>query len=324
MAQEHLILKFLDGTISPDERTALEAWASESPQNRKMMADFQRLWKLGVTEFTPDFDSPDEWTKLRNKLSQNEEKRSVKLFPDILKVAAAILTLLVSSFVIYLTLFKHKEIVHQTANNTSTVILPDGSAVSLNHDTRIAYHDDFGDNRSIEIEGEAFFDVRPDPEKPFSIEANATRITVLGTSFNVRAPQRGKRTEVFVVTGKVRFSEAGTNKAIILTPGTTGIFHIDERTLLADTVQDHNVLAWKNKQLVFRKAPLEKVLRTLSVYFRKELRADNENILACRFTGSFDDPTLEEVIETLHEALDLDVDVRGNGYVFDGEGCTEN
>jgi transmembrane sensor len=323
MAQEHLILRFLEGTMSEQERREFEQWLGESEDNRKMAEELQRVWQLGELKGT-NFDSSNEWIRLQKALRKNPETSVRAIYPRIfLRAAAVVLLLLLSLFVIYLAFFKTATINYETADNTMTITLPDGSSVLLNKNSRVVYKDDFRTERSMKLEGEGFFDVKHDPAKPFTIAASGAMITVLGTSFNVKA--ENARTEVFVVTGKVRLTDiADHEKNLVLTAGISGTFDEGRRVMLKDSAEDANVLAWKNRQLVFRKTPMSKVLRTLSMYFKKDLRAGNQSILGCRFTGAFDDPTLEEVIETLHEALDLKVEVDGNSYVFEGEGCKQN
>jgi ferric-dicitrate binding protein FerR (iron transport regulator) len=110
---------------------------------------------------------------------------------------------------------------------------------------------------------------------------------------------------------------------IMLTPGITGIFNRNDQTFVTQTGEDSNSMAWKNKQLVFKKTPMRKVIRALRSYFQKDIDVTNEKILDCRFTGSFNDPTLEEVVETLSLALGLEMTLNQNVYMLDGSGCEE-
>ena len=83
--------------------------------------------------------------------------------------------------------------------------LPDGSVVALNSNSKLVFPKQFnGDTREVTIEGEAFFDVKPNPEKPFIINAGKAQIKVVGTSFNVSAYPETETLEVVVKTGKVQ------------------------------------------------------------------------------------------------------------------------
>ena len=325
---EHLILKYLQGTLSEAERETFESWLNQSDEHRKRVNDFRSVWKASAgQEKNIDFQTEQEWTKLQASLNREMDTESVvDLNPKsyVLRIAAAISFLVVSSFVLYMVVFRSHEIVHETADQTLHVVLPDSSEVWLNEKSRLAYADDFTDSRNLRLEGEGFFEVKSVAEKPFVIHADEVQIQVLGTSFNVKAYDEEMQAEVFVVTGKVSFSTTDKNSSIVLTPGTNGIFNKKDRTMVSETEADQNIMAWKDKRLVFRKTPLWEVVKTLERYFKTDIRIKNEKLLICRFTSEFNDPTLQEVIETLSVALDLKVEYQSNSYALDGEGCNTN
>ena len=175
--------------------------------------------------------------------------------------------------------------------------------------------------RTLSLEGEGFFDVKPNPERPFIVRADEAEIKVLGTSFNVKAYKKEPQTEVFVITGKVSLSAADKSNNITLLPGSNGIFNKKDRTLLSENGEHLNTMMWKEKRLIFKKTPLREVVRTLRSYFKADIRIKNEKLLNCRFTSSFIDPTLPEVIEALSLALNLKLGYQSNVYDLDGEGC---
>jgi ferric-dicitrate binding protein FerR (iron transport regulator) len=325
--KEHLILQYLQGKIEPAEKQAFESWRNESEENRRMVDELQRIWQLtNSNEITTDFQSEEEWRKLNSLLDRQETpvRRLDRSVMHWSKIAAAILLVILSSFILYLTFFKADQVVLQTAGNILHNVLPDGSEVWLNTESRLTYDEDFDENRLVKLEGEAFFNVKRNPEKPFVIRSEDAQVGVLGTSFNVKAYKNEIQTEVFVVTGKVRLGINDQEKYIILTPGTTGILTKKGHRLITEPQGDANILAWKNKRLVFKKTPLGTVVRILRSYFKRDIRVKNEALLSCRFTGSFNDPTLEEVIEILHLALDLGVDRQQETYLLDGVGCKED
>jgi transmembrane sensor len=141
---------------------------------------------------------------------------------------------------------------------------------------------------------------------------------VLGTSFNVRAYEKEPETEVFVVTGTVALSRRDLSKQILLTPGNTGLLTGGD-LYISNAVE--NALAWRDKKLEFRQTPLSRVVKIMRSYFQVEISLKNPRLENCRFTGSFANPTLEEVVETLQLALDLQIDKVQSQYIFDGPPC---
>lgn len=324
---EHLILKSLQGTLSADEKKALDAWMHQSEENRRAVEESKRIWMLGKTSETlPDFQTEQEWKKFETSLRDTPEIPVQPLRSRTgywLRIAASVALLAACAVFLYVTLSKPEKIMAQATDNTLQVTLPDGSSVWLNRGSVITYLDDFNDDhRTLTLEGEAFFDVTKDPAKPFIIQTAHSRVRVLGTSFNVKEYVNDPGTEVHVVTGIVSFSGLNSNNdGIALRPGETAILDNSNGQLTRSTIDDLNRLAWKEKRLVFKKTALSDVVKTLQQYFKIHITIQNQNLLGCRFTSTFQDPTVEEVVEALTLSLNLNVVRKDDGYVLNGEGC---
>jgi len=319
----HLILKFLSGTATVDEQQQLEAWASGSAENRKILQDFQKIWQENSEQSVPDFKTNDEWLKLKGLLDHEKHNvRKISIPSVVFKIAASLLAVAVVAVLLYVTWFRTGTITEQSADKRREVLLPDGSAVWLNTNSQISYTSDFDRERNVTLTGEAFFEVTPDPAKPFVISTGAVAIKVLGTSFNVKAYEKDNVQEVYVATGKVHVrSEKGS---VDLVPGDLGVLSKNDLTLISSRPDEPNAIAWKTRQLVFKKTNLTEVATTLEHYFRISITIKNPVLEKCRFTSSFNNPTLEEVIEAISLSLSLDVVRQNQEYVWDGEGCGED
>ena len=106
----------------------------------------------------------------------------------------------------------------------SDVVLPDGSRVRLNGGTRIVYPALFGDERRVEVDGEAYFDVSHDARHPFVVETRELAIRVLGTAFNVRALAGDPLTEVVLERGAVRLETPGGDNLVRLHPNQRAVY----------------------------------------------------------------------------------------------------
>lgn len=324
---DHLLLKFLSGAATEEERLAVLRWAQASPDHQKMLADLQQIYQAGPREALPgDYQTAHEWRKLQSKLDQNEHRATVKRMPwvgaPLFKIAASITIFAVCAFLIYNIGIKDDVITHESGAQRREIALPDGSIVTLNTGSRISYGDDFTGMRSLTLSGEAFFEVKRDPGHPFVIHTGAARVRVLGTSFNVRAYDAEGQNEVYVVTGKVQLAqEAGDNSAIALTPGERGVLQVSNGAIIKSAAPDPNLIAWKSRALVFRKAALHEVIPTLERYFQVSIKLKNPDLRSCRFTSTFEDPGLDEVIEALSVSFRLNVVRQDSQYIFDGDGC---
>jgi transmembrane sensor len=322
-AREDIILKYLEGRLSDEERAVFMMWLGQSDENAKLVKDFERVWKINDDTIPPGFQTEEEWQKLQMAINKgNDTPIKLNTISSYWKVAAAISFFIISSFLLYLIYFRTVNIVQETASNkTVQLMLPDSSKVWLNEKTRLTYRSDFSNAREVNLTGEAFFEVRPNPSKPFLIKTSEAQIKVLGTSFNVRAYDQETRTEVYVVTGKVKFAAVDKDNDVILPAGSRGVLNNTNHTFVTGTEKILNITAWKNKELVFQKTPLREVLKSVRSYFKTDIQVKNEAVLNCRFTSSFKDPTLPEVIEAISLSLNLKVDKHSNTYILNGEGC---
>lgn len=315
--EHHLILRYLEGHQTPGEKQEFELWLTESAGNPELVESYRKIWDASADTIKGDHESETAWNQFAAAVQLDTKTTDRRLAP-IVKVAAAILVLVVASAVVYVMFFRTTRVELRSAEAPIQATLPDGSQVWLNENTTISYNSDFNNDRSLELSGEAFFDVQKDSQHPFVITAGKGTVQVVGTSFNVNATTKDSLS-VYVVTGVVSLA---MDHAVELTSGQRGT--VTSTNTPQVMAPDPNDIAWKTKQLVFSKATLENVARRLRTYFKKDIRVGSDSLAVCRFTGSFDNPTLDEVLETLSFALDIKVARDPNGYMITGAGCNTN
>lgn len=326
---EYLMLRYLSGNLSPEEDRELRSWLEESPGNSRELEEYQKVWQQSFSpKAVQDFQSAEEWEKLKAAIDRENaasvKGRSISLKrPGWLSIAASIGVLMVSVVGIYLLLFSGKEelILKESGSQEMSFLLPDGSEVWLNKHSTLSYHKSFAQERMVSLSGEAFFEIEKDPEKPFVIYADKAAIRVLGTSFNVKAFEHSPLTEVYVLTGKVSLSSVEQGEGVMLHPGEMGLLHTKEGGVSVAREANPNALAWKEKRLTFKKAPLKEVIKTLEDYFSVNISVANPELLKCRFSSSFANPELEEVLQVLRHALQLTIKRSGDPLLIDGKGC---
>ncbi|PID91863.1 MAG: hypothetical protein CSA96_06185 [Bacteroidetes bacterium] len=193
-----------------------------------------------------------------------------------------------------------------------TLDLPDGSRVILNQDARIAYPSDFVRNRQMELEGEAFFRVMSDPSNPFTLNSGRVRLTVLGTSFNVKNEKKG--VEVLVESGTVKIDSKSGKKELVLTRGEFARASRDE--LIRAETKDPNYLSWKTKEFRFVDTELKEVIETLQRAYHVEIRPLHPSIEEFRITTTYSGQTIEAILETVSAAFGLQVEKLPEGYTL--------
>jgi ferric-dicitrate binding protein FerR (iron transport regulator) len=218
---------------------------------------------------------------------------------------------------------KEERRVHQTSDNIETVILPDGSEVTLNRWSTLAYNSDFNrDERSLTLNGEAFFEVNPDATKPFVVNTGDARIQVIGTSFNVLAYDTLKTVEVIVETGIVSLAPAkGTTRGVELLAGEKGIMSRADNSLSIAVNEDLNFLSWNTQHLVFVDSDLMSVFQTLEKTYHVQISVETEIPPSCIVTVTFDKQSFESVMRVLENTLNLKYTIEGDKVVITDAGC---
>jgi ferric-dicitrate binding protein FerR (iron transport regulator) len=145
---------------------------------------------------------------------------------------------------------------------------------------------------------------------------------VLGTSFNLKSKPDEEIVEVTVVSGKVRFSKEDISaQNLILTAGMKGFYHTKLDTVYQTINNDLNFRAWQDNRLVFNNLQLKEVIIILEKHYKTSIKPANQAILECRFTSTFKQAQLEEILQAITLSLDLHFHYEDDKYILSGNGC---
>lgn len=202
-----------------------------------------------------------------------------------------------------------------------TVNLTDGSRVYLNAASRVSLDAEYNlTNRKLSLDGEAFFDVRHDRNKPFVISTDEMEIEVVGTSFNVKAYSEDPTYTLTVSSGKVnvilpRIDARRSNKIelqqyqkLIYTPS-SGVLEVKK-------VQPGKDISWKNGALSFEKTPIREVERILERWYDVDLIIKDYSIYDKALTGVHRNESLKSVMEALTYATGTRYEVKDNCIII--------
>jgi len=187
--------------------------------------------------------------------------------------------------------------IHVPMGKTGAIVLTDGTKVWLNTGTKLRYDANFvGSERIVYLEGEAYFEVSHNKQKPFMVVSNDQKIKVLGTHFNVKA-YASNRTTTTLMEGSVAVSTA--SKVRILTPGESSVVDPGKTIIDVSPALLSNVNAWRNNEFSFFNAGLEEIGAELSHWYGIDVKilgqADELG-----FTGVISkEKTLEEVLSIM-------------------------
>lgn len=342
-----LLAKHLAGEASASEQQELHQWLAAQPGRLRVLTDATRAWERGGSlpdEFT-EADAEQAWQhfSVATGLATPEASPVEAPVPAAGKVvpmwspaqpwlrAAAAILLLVGVWAVarnfYSGRIASQNITVAAGAERRLTTLPDGSKVWVNRNSTLSYAPDFNQaERVVQLQGEAFFEVKKDHGRPFAVLANDTRTRVLGTSFNVRAYASEDSVEVAVVTGRVAFSPTrhrlGVPDSVVLTPGLRGVIRQTTPTAAVQKpITDPNFRAWQQQELVFDNQSLGQVAQTLSRYYGTPVALSTPGLARCRFTGTFHQAELPQVLHVVSLSTNLSVRQTADGYTLDGPGC---
>jgi len=318
---EVLIARYLSGEAEAAETQRLHEWIGQSEANRALYNELERTWnESGKLKALQSVSADKSWDELSHKLfgqqdiQQPRTSRVRILYRVVAAVAAVALLLIVSYWWLgHRTAPKDMLTVIRSSATIVYQVLPDGSEIWLNRNSELRYQVSgrSGERRAV-LHGEAFFHVSKDSLHPFIINAADAEVSVLGTSFNVKAYPGCKEVEVMVQSGKVRVSPLkNQNSRLVLSQGEMA--RIDQFRINPSTAAsvEENYLSWKTGKLVFREAPLDSVLVDLEKCYGIRITFAGSDISTYRLTANYDNEKLPEVIILLQTVLGVKFEQTG-------------
>ncbi len=263
---------------------------------------------------------------LQVDVSNTEQKRAHRIRPFYLipRIAASLLFIIASAaFFYYITTSPEKienvakintTIKENPAGQRSTLRLPDGTVVILNSSSSITYQEPFTDSaRYVELEGEAFFEVAHDPNKPFVVTSGTVQTVALGTSFNVRAFQSEQDIRVSLATGKVKVKITGksSEQETLLEPGQQLAYDKVLETQEKREFDELLDLGWRDGIIVFEDADLDEFITTLERWYGVTFEVTGTQTSRWHIEGKFDNETLKEIMEGLSFTYNIQYEMEG-------------
>lgn len=256
-------------------------------------------------QFVLKYYAPGRFDTRKALASYKSSHPAVKLSlwrPYVAGVAAMIAVCLLVGY--YLMRGNDNPVVLYASDSTATYILPDSSEVTLSPHSSLSYvPSDFNDEaRDVDMRGRVEFNVRRNPQAPFTVTASYASVRVLGTQFTVAELDGDSITEVSVTSGKVLFTAKGSAEGVVLTRGM-------EAGLLVGAskpvVMEDEATAPQTRRFVFDNAPLADVLKELSAHFKVELSCPTKGKT---LTAEFESDDLDEIIMLIEKSLNVKIE----------------
>lgn len=344
----NFIVKRMSNALTEEESQQLETWEAASEDNRRFVAETEEAWKAAtVLHRTPEEDPDEEFAFPEGRMDDaavdhspanesSSEPQPVRKRPRPLFVLGGIAVVVLLLIVISLNYLPIDLLSRRGRNipiseqmttvaavdKMEKVTLPDGSIAHIYPGSEIHYLKDFEEReRLVMLEGEGFFEVDNDPDRPFRVTTNETTVQVLGTKFNVKTTADQATTTVQVLEGEVAFYFGGPKDPIDIGRGQAGEWNRIDKTLEIITPSP-NDLAWYTRKLIFAEVPLKDAMPAIEKLYGVGLELKNPALENCTLSSTFDEQSLQEVLKELVTIFGLQALPKGeNVYELIGGQC---
>ncbi|WP_282079995.1 FecR family protein [Aquimarina algiphila] len=331
----NLILKYLKGEASKSEENTIK-YLLKNEDFRQLFAQLSDIWKKSPSSESIHSEKFRILKELNSRINEYDNtkreqrtsrKRSDKVKP-LLKIAAVILILIIP-LSIYYTQRKTKNQIAQNQITKSTELgqkltltLSDGTKVKLNSGSKLIYPKVFDQKkREVVLEGEAFFEVTKDTERPFLIKTDNIITKVLGTSFNTKAFLDDQNIKISLVEGKVEVLDTKNGESQFLNPSEELIFNKISREKTKQPFDKQKVISWKDNILIFENETLEEIAVVLNKWYGVDIILKNESIKKCKLKARFENESLINVLNTIKYAGDYEYTFSKGVVQISGNGC---
>ena len=330
-----LIIGYLEGKITEEETQYLLQKVQTDKEFSDAFEDIAEIWSARKPVANNPIKANDALNRLNKKIDElevtsnqpaNPKTIILKLRP-LLAVAASVL-LLACAFWFYNAQLSNKSAstLAFTENRTAPgqkkkINLPDGTVVTLNASGSLRVAANFGDEkREVYLDGEAFFDVKRNPQKPFIVHTGNVATQVLGTHFNVSAYANDANITVSLVQGKVQVDmNDDPSKRIILDPGKQMTYSKSDGQAHVTDFTTEDITGWKENKLVFNYDSWTDAAKKLSRWYGIPVQLQDSTLLRCKLKGTFENIPLTRVMEQIKMVSDISWKMQGNTMIISGK-----
>lgn len=318
--------------ITKEEFTALldrYLNGSASPEEIRLLNQFFDLHHDGSGDVVEISDDAKEEIRLQIRARMGTKIRNDRRAHfSTWRVAAAISFLLIVSYFAFFQYFSKTEtrqplakikVVQAFKGQKLDIRLSDGSRIKLNTNSKISYPEKFSeDTREVTLEGEAYFDVAPNPSRPFIVHTRYASTHVIGTSFNVLV--NPDTTAITLVEGKVNVS-LPTGQTASLTPNQQAIISSSSQNITKHQVDVEKYIEWKYNTIRFDNTSVRDAFNTMENWYNVEIKVNDPELLDCVITSKYQNESLENVLNSFRFMLKIDFEIDGAHVNVSGKGC---
>jgi len=321
---KEIIIKYLNGEATADEKHQMLSWLKEDVENKKIFSEIRDIWIASVSSAISDHEVHNAFSRFEQNIRSREQKSIKYSRKPFLHIAASLAIIIVCTLGgyflgkqgFYINSGENLLVMNQVImgnESKGTVTLPDGTTVWLNANSKINYPEEFPqDIRKVKLEGEAYFNVAHNAKAPFIVESGQMEINVLGTQFDVKNYADQLYSATTLLSGKVKVRFSPGSEFISLAPNQTVTFDKQNNTFDIRQVEAKDYIIWTNDKIVFSNELLSDILYKIEKWYNIEITCAEDVLLSQRLSFTIRKETKEEIFKTLELIAPIKSDI--NGY----------
>ena len=315
--KDELLIKYLLEETNGEENRQVGEWLAAHPDHQKKYEQMQWLWENSKSNLQHStVDENLAWEKFKTRRSRTS--KAVQ-FPFWLRGVAAVFVVLVMGW-LTLSFLPHSgrayftEVILEAESSIRQEVLLDGTVVTLNKNARLNYSQKlFSGERQVRLlEGEAYFEVQRDNNKPFYVQVDEVMVKVLGTSFNVK--KHGSYTDVVLDEGSIAVQIG--DQALTLEPGQRVSAHGKDKSLEKSTVENRLHRYYLNSRFEAENIPLYQIVEALNSAYDAHITIASEELGQTRMTTTLEYGSLDQNLEVIKETLSISISGEGKEWVL--------
>lgn len=326
---DELLNKYINHTCTEKEQKVVREWFQTSRGTEWLLENIEAdsFKEEHDFIFPASFSGEQLYSRIEQQIDTETYRTMVNRsgFTIAWKVAAAIIPLFILCSLYVNNNWNNRDEksnlfmeVYVPQGEKREIFLRDGTRVWLNSNTKFIYPEEFSESeREVLVEGEAYFEVAKDKDKPFRVSFGGLEIEVLGTIFNVKSYSEDSSAYVALNEGSIRITDKknSNENSYLISPGELVVYSKPDCNFkIAADPNIKRYSAWTQNDLVFYGTPLKEVIEKLGALYGVRFVVENPDLYTIRYTFSVRGESLDEIIEGMQLITPVRIIYKDNIY----------
>ncbi|MDR0575016.1 MAG: FecR family protein [Tannerella sp.] len=296
--------KFINGDADVNETKRILSWIGESPDNKREYIEFRKLNDLQLWNFESGVPYTQKGRKVR------------KLCVEILKIAAVFMLGILGALYVLNNKDPEEKILSQTirvpAGQKAEMTLSDGTEIWLNSGSTLIYPEKFSTiTREVKLDGEAWFKVKKNKDRRFTVKTSQYDLHVLGTEFNVRAYPQDSLISTALVEGRIGLQVHGEKQTVYMSPGQLAVFDVRNNRLEVANKNLTDVALWRNNEIKLNNLSAQNLCSKLEAWYGLQVKTVNQPRENHLYNLTIRNESIEELMELIHKVTPIKYQING-------------